>query len=283
MCVDFVCVQFQELQMDREMLLTTNRSLAEESLARRPRLCNGKLQLAEKYRQLSNLATRCWDKQSQLGEFTAVRRVTQDRRSLRDMTVKVTGSATRILQNSKYLSISVPHEIKDVREKEKCSPTQQVCAQKVGEIFSRPQKQLIMKCDENVMSVCFWPETADCLLRRNKLQQLQVQFNYTCSDHRGSSLSHLKLMFTVTHRKQNETTDFFTIKASVFSLFHNKTLSVKPQRGLSLVMGTNQSRSDVSRKLKQLSGSLCLRGRLSLFRRVLLLTGRLQGTTTRLS
>ncbi|XP_073335665.1 vacuolar protein sorting-associated protein 37D [Pagrus major] len=58
--------KFQELQVDRETLLTTNRSLAEESLARRPRLCNGKLQLAEKYRQLSNLATRCWDKQSQL-------------------------------------------------------------------------------------------------------------------------------------------------------------------------------------------------------------------------
>ncbi|KAM8742338.1 vacuolar protein sorting-associated protein 37D [Acanthopagrus schlegelii] len=58
--------KFQELQMDREMLLTTNRSLAEESLARRPRLCNGKLQLAEKYRKLSNLATHCWDKQSQL-------------------------------------------------------------------------------------------------------------------------------------------------------------------------------------------------------------------------
>ena len=65
-----VSVQFQELQVDREMLLTTNRSLAEESLARRPRLNNGKLQLAEKYRELSNLATTCWEKQSQLGECT---------------------------------------------------------------------------------------------------------------------------------------------------------------------------------------------------------------------
>ncbi|XP_071362556.1 vacuolar protein sorting-associated protein 37D isoform X2 [Trachinotus anak] len=55
-----------ELQVDREMLMTTNRSLAEESLARRPRLNNGKLQLAEKYRELSNLATKCWEKQSQL-------------------------------------------------------------------------------------------------------------------------------------------------------------------------------------------------------------------------
>ncbi|XP_068186729.1 vacuolar protein sorting-associated protein 37D [Antennarius striatus] len=58
--------KFQELQVDRETLLTSNRSLAEESLARRPRLCDGRLLLAEKYRQLSNLATACWEKQSQL-------------------------------------------------------------------------------------------------------------------------------------------------------------------------------------------------------------------------
>lgn len=58
--------KFQELQVDRETQLTSNRCLAEDSLARRPRLNNGKLQLAEKYRELSNLATICWEKQSQL-------------------------------------------------------------------------------------------------------------------------------------------------------------------------------------------------------------------------
>lgn len=63
--------QFQELQVDRETMLVSNRSLAEESLTRRPRLCNGKIQLAEKYQELSNLATTCWEKQSQLGESTA--------------------------------------------------------------------------------------------------------------------------------------------------------------------------------------------------------------------
>lgn len=63
-------VQFQELQVGREMLLMSNRSLAEDSLTRRPRLCNGKFQLAKKYRELSNLAAACWEKQSQLGELT---------------------------------------------------------------------------------------------------------------------------------------------------------------------------------------------------------------------
>ncbi|XP_041863414.1 vacuolar protein sorting-associated protein 37D [Melanotaenia boesemani] len=58
--------KFQDLQVDRETLLTSNRSLAEESLAEQPRLNNGKLQLAEKYNKLSNLVTTCWEKQSQL-------------------------------------------------------------------------------------------------------------------------------------------------------------------------------------------------------------------------
>lgn len=58
--------KFQELQLDRENLLTSNRGLAELSLAQRPRLDTGKLQLSDKYRELSNLATSCWEKQSQL-------------------------------------------------------------------------------------------------------------------------------------------------------------------------------------------------------------------------
>lgn len=62
-------VQFQELQVDREVLLTSNRSLAEESLSRRPRLQNGKLQLAAKYEELARLTTACREKQSQLGEL----------------------------------------------------------------------------------------------------------------------------------------------------------------------------------------------------------------------
>lgn len=62
-------MQFQELREERKMLLTSNRSLAEDSLTRRPRLCDGKFQLARKYRELSDLAAACWEKQSQLGEL----------------------------------------------------------------------------------------------------------------------------------------------------------------------------------------------------------------------
>ncbi|CAL8398799.1 unnamed protein product [Boreogadus saida] len=58
--------KFQELQLQRESLLASNRGLAEESLARRPPLNTGKLQLAEKYRQLSDLTTVCREKRKQL-------------------------------------------------------------------------------------------------------------------------------------------------------------------------------------------------------------------------
>ncbi|KAM8834760.1 vacuolar protein sorting-associated protein 37D [Synchiropus picturatus] len=58
--------KFQELQVERESLLSSNRTLAEESLARRPRLSHGKVQLAEKYRELSCLASACSGKQSRM-------------------------------------------------------------------------------------------------------------------------------------------------------------------------------------------------------------------------
>ncbi|XP_065140315.1 vacuolar protein sorting-associated protein 37D [Paramisgurnus dabryanus] len=62
--------KFQELQLDRETLLATNRSLAEESLSHRPHLQNGKLRLAAKYKELAELTAACREKQSKLESFT---------------------------------------------------------------------------------------------------------------------------------------------------------------------------------------------------------------------
>ncbi|XP_026777391.1 vacuolar protein sorting-associated protein 37D isoform X1 [Pangasianodon hypophthalmus] len=65
--------KFQELQVERETLLVTNRSLAEESLAHRPRLQNGKLQLAAKYEELAKLTASYREKQSRLETHTQMR------------------------------------------------------------------------------------------------------------------------------------------------------------------------------------------------------------------
>ncbi|RXM93582.1 Vacuolar protein sorting-associated protein 37D, partial [Acipenser ruthenus] len=59
---------FQELQLERDTMLTTNRSLAEESLSLRPRLDNGKLQLAGKYQELELLSASCQEKQERVGK-----------------------------------------------------------------------------------------------------------------------------------------------------------------------------------------------------------------------
>lgn len=58
--------KLQNLQVERENLLSSNRSLAELSLAKRPHLNSGKVTLSNKYHELSNLATSCWEKQGQL-------------------------------------------------------------------------------------------------------------------------------------------------------------------------------------------------------------------------
>ncbi|XP_059405892.1 vacuolar protein sorting-associated protein 37D [Carassius carassius] len=62
--------KFQELELERETLLVTNRSLAEESLSHRPHLQNGKRQLAAKYEELAKLTTACREKHSRLEAFT---------------------------------------------------------------------------------------------------------------------------------------------------------------------------------------------------------------------
>ncbi|XP_028823515.1 vacuolar protein sorting-associated protein 37D [Denticeps clupeoides] len=58
--------KFQELQVDRDVLLAANRSVAEESLSCRPRLQNGKLQLAARYEELAKLSAACGEKQRRL-------------------------------------------------------------------------------------------------------------------------------------------------------------------------------------------------------------------------
>lgn len=60
--------------MDRETFLASNRSLAEQSLAQRPRLEGAKLRLAAKYTELATLVTSCRGKQSRLGELKRKKR-----------------------------------------------------------------------------------------------------------------------------------------------------------------------------------------------------------------
>uniref|UniRef100_H9GCX0 VPS37 C-terminal domain-containing protein n=1 Tax=Anolis carolinensis TaxID=28377 RepID=H9GCX0_ANOCA len=59
---------FQNLQLEREMRLASNYTLARQNLAMQPRLENGKASLAIKYQELRELREACRDKQQRLGE-----------------------------------------------------------------------------------------------------------------------------------------------------------------------------------------------------------------------
>lgn len=65
----WVSLQFQNLQLEREMRLASNYALAKQNLALQPRLENGKASLAIKYQELRELREACRDKQQRLGEW----------------------------------------------------------------------------------------------------------------------------------------------------------------------------------------------------------------------
>ncbi|XP_010123777.1 PREDICTED: vacuolar protein sorting-associated protein 37D, partial [Chlamydotis macqueenii] len=60
---------FQSLQLEREMCLASNCTLARVNLALRPRLEDGKASLAIKYQELREIREACWDKQQRLEAY----------------------------------------------------------------------------------------------------------------------------------------------------------------------------------------------------------------------
>lgn len=100
--VPFLCSpsripQVQELQLEREMALAANRSLAEQNLKFQVPLETGRSDLSKKYQELQELAGRCREQKEKLGEHWHL-------------------SPGRILLPGKLLSLFFPaaREIEDV-------------------------------------------------------------------------------------------------------------------------------------------------------------------------
>lgn len=66
--------QVQELQLEREMALASNRSLAEQNLKFQAPLETGRTDLSNKYEELQQLAERCKEQKARLGELWATSR-----------------------------------------------------------------------------------------------------------------------------------------------------------------------------------------------------------------
>ncbi|NXP45813.1 VP37D protein, partial [Heliornis fulica] len=60
---------FQSLQVEREMCLASNYTLARVNLSLRPRLEDGKALLAIKYQELQEIQEACWNKQQRLEAY----------------------------------------------------------------------------------------------------------------------------------------------------------------------------------------------------------------------
>ncbi|XP_029483416.1 vacuolar protein sorting-associated protein 37D-like [Oncorhynchus nerka] len=138
--------KFQELQVDRAILLTSNRSLAEESIARRPRLNNGKLQLAEKYKELANLATICWEKQSRLVPHTQKHSLQTAQNLLHEDVARAEEQSEDLLE--KFMEGNVPLEgfLDSFQSSRKSYHIRRVQAEKIQELSrakensSKPKK-----------------------------------------------------------------------------------------------------------------------------------------------
>ncbi|XP_068800308.1 vacuolar protein sorting-associated protein 37C isoform X4 [Struthio camelus] len=63
--------EVQELQLEREMALAANRSLAEQNLKFQVPLETGRTDLSNKYEELQKLAERCKEQKAKLEKFSA--------------------------------------------------------------------------------------------------------------------------------------------------------------------------------------------------------------------
>lgn len=149
--------KFQELQFDREMLLTSNRSLAEESLARRPRLNNGKLQLAEKYRELSNLATTCWEKQSQLEAHVQKHSLQTAQNLLQEEVARAEEHSEELLEKFMGGNISLDEFLDSFQSSRKTYHIRRAQAEKMQEVSQARKQQGKTKRAEE----CKAPEVKD--------------------------------------------------------------------------------------------------------------------------
>lgn len=61
--------QVQELQLEREMALATNRSLAEQNLEFQTPLETGRTNLSDRYQKLQKLAEQCQEQKAKLGTY----------------------------------------------------------------------------------------------------------------------------------------------------------------------------------------------------------------------
>ncbi|XP_062844737.1 vacuolar protein sorting-associated protein 37D [Trichomycterus rosablanca] len=132
--------KFQELQVDRETFLASNRSLAEESLARRPRLENGKLQLAAKYKELGKLATSCREKQSRLEAYMEKHSAQTAQSLLQEEVGRVEDQSEELLKSFMEGRVPLENFLESFQSYRKAYHVRRAQAEKIQEL-KRPERK----------------------------------------------------------------------------------------------------------------------------------------------
>ncbi|KAI1893559.1 hypothetical protein AGOR_G00124970 [Albula goreensis] len=133
--------KFQSLQVDRETLLTANRSLAEENLSRRPHLQNRKLQLADKYRELEKLTTICKEKQKRIDACIQKHGPQMAQYLLQEKMTRAEEESEDILEKFMIGGTSVEVFLESFQSSRKVYHTRRAQAEKLQELY-RPRWKL---------------------------------------------------------------------------------------------------------------------------------------------
>ncbi|TSP36110.1 Vacuolar protein sorting-associated protein 37B [Bagarius yarrelli] len=134
--------------MERDILLEANRSLAEESLALRPRLQNGKLHLNAKYEELAQLTTSYREKRNRLEAHMQKRSPEMAQNLLQAEVTQAEEKSEELL--NKFMEGQVPLEgfLDSFQSFRKTYHIRRAQLEKMQELKRPERKQMQIKCSE---------------------------------------------------------------------------------------------------------------------------------------
>uniref|UniRef100_A0A8C0FEI0 VPS37C subunit of ESCRT-I n=1 Tax=Bubo bubo TaxID=30461 RepID=A0A8C0FEI0_BUBBB len=137
--------QVQELQLEREMALAANRSLAEQNLKFQAPLETGRTDLSNRYEELQKLAERCKEQKAKLGERLQTLHSFRWRHTLLDLlqveSQKIEEESDKMAE--KFLEGEVPLEtfLEEFSAMRKLSHLRRVRVEKLQEILRKLEQQ----------------------------------------------------------------------------------------------------------------------------------------------
>ncbi|XP_078390068.1 vacuolar protein sorting-associated protein 37B-like [Cetorhinus maximus] len=130
--------EVQNLQLEREMSLATNRSLAEKNLEFQPLLEGGKGRLQEKYTELQSLYDAVLERKKQLGRFSNAADTDHLLSVLQAEGAKIEEESEELAEKFLEGRFALEEFLEQYNEQRKLAHLRRVRVEKLQEILSRP-------------------------------------------------------------------------------------------------------------------------------------------------